>query len=196
MRLPLIKTPAVSAPSRTSAAPGEETKVPLTQPLLPREHVLRALAARRASNPITAMVQRLQESPAISAAVLGAMGAVTLTSMAPREALALETPQPSRDVAERATSPREQELQDKVQRLVERRFGGDYQAAFDHYDSSDDRAIGRKELLRLLDDAGIGNLVTRGAWADGILDKIDGQGGNRDGRIQWSEFQRVVADRA
>lgn len=193
VRIPSTKTSAASAPSLPKSAPSAEVTTSLAQPRLPREHVLQTLATRRVSNPMTALVQKLQQSPATTAVVLGAIGAVTLTSMAPREALALEQLDLTEKVAERASSPREQELKDKVQRLVERRFGGDYRSAFDHYDGSNGRGISRKELLRLLDDAGIGNLVTRGVWADGILEKIDAQHGNGDGRIQWPEFQRVIS---
>lgn len=197
MRIPLFHrsaTSGASAASRVSEPPPREKL--LAEPRLPRQQVMEVLSARRATNPITALVQKVQESPSATAVLIGAMGAVTLVSMAPREAVALEVQahKSPEKLAEGPSSARERELMEKVGRLVQRSFGGDYRAAFDHYDASNDGAIGRKELLRLLEDADIGGRMTRGLWADGILTKIDAEHGNGDGRIQWPEFQRVVAN--
>ncbi len=81
------------------------------------------------------------------------------------------------------------ELKTKVGALVNQRFGGDYKAAFDHYDGSHDGGVNRDELVQLLADAGVGNAFTRGMWADGIMEKLDL---DKDGRIQWSEFQNGI----
>lgn len=84
------------------------------------------------------------------------------------------------------------ELKAKVSALVNQKYGGDWTRAFDHYASGDikDGKVNRDELKALLADAGVGNGLTRGAWASGIIDKLDGDG---DGKIGWEEFQKVTA---
>jgi Ca2+-binding EF-hand superfamily protein len=88
-----------------------------------------------------------------------------------------------------ASREQRQELDDKVTALVRGRFGGDYPAAFRHYDADGDGVIDRAELKTLLVDAGIGNALTRWAWAKGILTALDADG---DGGISWAEFQAVA----
>jgi Ca2+-binding EF-hand superfamily protein len=80
------------------------------------------------------------------------------------------------------------ELADKVSALVGARFGGDYRRAFRHYDASGDGKVSQDELKALLADAGVGNVLTRSAWASGIIAELDTDG---DGRISWSEFEAV-----
>jgi hypothetical protein len=81
------------------------------------------------------------------------------------------------------------ELKTKVGALVDKQFGADYKKAFEHYDSDKDGSIAKGELLKLLSDAGVGNGLTRGAWASGIIEKLDQTG---DAKIQFNEFQAVV----
>lgn len=81
------------------------------------------------------------------------------------------------------------ELTSKVSALVKKNFKGDYKAAFDHY-ADKDGSIGHGELKSLLSDAGVGNFATRGAWASAIIKKLDKNG---NGKIEWSEFQAVMA---
>lgn len=50
----------------------------------------------------------------------------------------------------------------------------------------------RNELLVLLADAAIGNGMTRGVWADGIMSRFDK---NRDGFIAYVELQAVFLQR-
>jgi len=88
-----------------------------------------------------------------------------------------------------ATDADRQELADKVAALVKARFGGDYQSAFRHYDADSDGKITKAELKKLLSDAGVGNLVTRSAWAAGIVGELDR---NADDAISWDEFEAVV----
>lgn len=88
-----------------------------------------------------------------------------------------------------ATEAQKQELTDKVTKLVEERFGGDYARAFAHYDADGDGRIDRAELGRLLADAGIGNWLTRGAWAAGIVAALDA---DRDGTISAPELQAAM----
>jgi Ca2+-binding EF-hand superfamily protein len=88
-----------------------------------------------------------------------------------------------------ASAAQEKELTAKVTKLVAERFGGDFAKAFAHYDGDGDGRVDRAELGRLLADAGIGNLLTRGAWASGILTALDA---SKDGAISAAEFEAVL----
>ncbi|QEL20553.1 EF-hand domain-containing protein [Limnoglobus roseus] len=48
--------------------------------------------------------------------------------------------------------------------------------------------VSKDELKALLADAGIGSGLTRWAWANGIIEAVDA---NRDGVIDWAEFEAV-----
>lgn len=87
-----------------------------------------------------------------------------------------------------AEDANEKELKEKVGALVSKRFGGDFQKAFTHYDSDKSGGVSRDEIVKLLADAGVGNGLTRGAWASGILKKLDR---DENGAIEWTEFQSV-----
>jgi Ca2+-binding EF-hand superfamily protein len=87
-----------------------------------------------------------------------------------------------------ATQAQRRELQDKVSTLVTGQFGGDYRRVFRHYDRNQDGKINKPELVALLKDAGVGNLLTRGAWADGIIGELDSDG---DGTVSEAEFESV-----
>ena len=78
------------------------------------------------------------------------------------------------------------ELKDKVSKLVKSQFGGDYRKAFDYYDVDHDGGVNAAEVRKLLEDAGVGNRLTRGRWVAGILEQLDT---NRNGKIEWKEFQ-------
>ena len=89
-----------------------------------------------------------------------------------------------------ATVEQRREIQEKVSRLVTERFGGDYQKAFDHFDSDHkDGKISPTELRQLLKDSGIGNWLTRDAWVEGIISELDSDG---DGMISAAEFNAVI----
>ena len=85
------------------------------------------------------------------------------------------------------------ELKSKVHTLVASKFGGDFKAAFDHYDGDKDGSVNKDEIIRLLSDAGVGNGLTRGKWASGILEKLDANG---NGGIEWGEFEKVFGGTA
>ncbi|MCK6552417.1 hypothetical protein L6R52_41700, partial [Myxococcota bacterium] len=85
-------------------------------------------------------------------------------------------------------SPEERELIDKVTRLADRRFGGDLQRMFRHYAGQDQR-ISSSELTTFLTDAGVGNFLTRGAWVDGIMERLDT---SHDGKLAWSELSKLL----
>jgi len=80
------------------------------------------------------------------------------------------------------------EIDEKVTTLVTTRFGGDYRAAFAHYDADGNGTIDKDELKALLSDAGIGSGLTRWAWAKGVMGAVDTNG---DGAISWAEFEAV-----
>lgn len=89
-----------------------------------------------------------------------------------------------------ATQVQKDELRAKVGELVRDRFGGDYRMAFDHYDGDvKDGRISPRELTELLADAGVGNWLTRGVWASGIIADLDT---DKDGSISAAEFEDVL----
>ena len=89
-----------------------------------------------------------------------------------------------------ATESQKREIKDNVGRLVAERFGGDFQKAFEHYDTTaKDGHIDAVELTQLLKDAGIGNWLTRDAWVEGIISALDA---NDDGAISAAEFDAIL----
>ena len=92
-----------------------------------------------------------------------------------------------------ATSPEQDELTHKIQGLLMRKSGNtsrdSMEAMFKSYDRDHNGRIGPTELQQLLNDAGVGNLFTRGAWVDGIIKQLDT---NHDGQISWEEFDAVI----
>jgi Ca2+-binding EF-hand superfamily protein len=89
-----------------------------------------------------------------------------------------------------ATEVQKKELLDKVAKLIKHKFAGGYHKAFDHYAHDiKDGKISKPELVKLLGDAGVGNWMTRGQWADGIIAELDK---DRDGGISWTEFEEVL----
>jgi Ca2+-binding EF-hand superfamily protein len=87
-----------------------------------------------------------------------------------------------------ASTDQRRELEEKVTALVAARFGGDYRAAFDHYDADRDGTINDAELKALLKDAGVGSGLTRGAWAKGVMDEADL---DKNRVISWAEFETL-----
>ena len=80
----------------------------------------------------------------------------------------------------------ERELKQKVGKLVQTKFAGDYKKAFSHYGA--DGNVSKGDLVKLLSDAGVGNGLTRGVWASKIIENLDTNG---DGAIEWGEFETV-----
>jgi Ca2+-binding EF-hand superfamily protein len=91
-----------------------------------------------------------------------------------------------------ASEENRRELEEKVTALVTTRFGGDYRAAFDHYDADRDGAINEDELKGLLKDAGVGSGLTRWAWAKGVMDEADL---DKNKVISWAEFATLKGDK-
>ncbi len=85
-----------------------------------------------------------------------------------------------------------QELKDKVGARIDSEFGGDWYKGYQHYANlGGNNIVERKQLLVLLEDAGIGSWLTRGAWADGIMEELDT---NTDKQLSWTEFEKVLRD--
>jgi Ca2+-binding EF-hand superfamily protein len=87
-----------------------------------------------------------------------------------------------------ASEDNRRELEEKVTALVAARFGGDYRAAFTHFDANRDGVIDTDELKTLLKEAGVGSGLTRWAWAKGVMDEADA---DRSGAISWAEFEAL-----
>lgn len=87
-----------------------------------------------------------------------------------------------------ASEENKREVEEKVTALVTTRFGGDYRAAFTHFDANRDGVIDNDELKALLKDAGIGSGLTRWAWARGVMDEADT---DHSGTISWAEFEAL-----
>lgn len=47
----------------------------------------------------------------------------------------------------------------------------------------------REELLKLLADADVGNFMTRGELASGMMKEVDA---DKDGSISWIEFEQKL----
>lgn len=78
-----------------------------------------------------------------------------------------------------------QEVITKVKQLVATKFKGDYMAAFKAYDLDGNQKLGHKDIGKLLEDAGVGNWITRGVWATGIISQIDK---DKDGAVSIPEL--------
>jgi hypothetical protein len=80
--------------------------------------------------------------------------------------------------------PRAADLGRRVQSLVQQQFRGDQRAAFNHYARNGE--VPRAQVRQLLEDAGVGNGLTRGAYTSAVMDRFDT---NRNGGVSWQEFQ-------
>ena len=89
-----------------------------------------------------------------------------------------------------ASEQEKQELKTKVTQLVERKFGGDWDRAFRHYakKSASGSVVDREGVVRVLEDADVGNWFTRSTWAKGVTAELDTSG---DGKISLREFRAV-----
>jgi hypothetical protein len=78
-------------------------------------------------------------------------------------------------------------LREKIRALVARRYGNSFVALFNHYGA---HGADHAALVQLLEDADVGNIFTRGLWADGVMKRVDA---NHDGLISWEEFASIVS---
>ena len=90
-------------------------------------------------------------------------------------------------------SSEQAELVEKIKKHLVREFGDagmeSMRKLFERYDRDGDRKISGDELQRLLEDAGVGNSLTRGAWVRGVIGALDR---NADRKIDWDEFVAAV----
>ena len=91
-----------------------------------------------------------------------------------------------------ADDKRVKELKEKVTAVVNDRFGGDWTKAFNHYAARSGNAglVEPGDLRKLLEDANIGNGITRGKWVEGVMKKVDV---SNDKAISWDEFQKALS---
>lgn len=81
--------------------------------------------------------------------------------------------------------PRAADVGRRVNALVQRQFGGNQQAAFNHY-ARGGPEVSRPQVQQLLSDAGVGNGLTRGTYTSAVMDRFDT---NRNNGVSWAEFQ-------
>lgn len=91
----------------------------------------------------------------------------------------------------------ETELITKVKKLITDRHGVDDQRAlrstFEAYDRNGSGRLEAEELTRVLEDAGIGNKLTRGMWVKGILSKLAREASDA---LSWNDFASAVMPKA
>ncbi len=85
--------------------------------------------------------------------------------------------------------PRKQELIDKVSALVARRFGGDWDRAFEYYAKVGGAAglVNDDGVSKILKDAGYG-WAMRGLMTGKVLEALDT---DKDNAISLTEFRKV-----
>jgi hypothetical protein len=87
------------------------------------------------------------------------------------------------------TDPRALEMGRKVDELIKKRFGGDYQKAFAHY-AKGGKEVSKEGVMQLLRDADVGFETplggTRDVYAGKVMDAFDT---DHNKGISWSEFQ-------
>lgn len=128
-----------------------------------------------------------------AAASSGARRPPAPASAPPRRDDAPPAPKPSpvQPPRREPEDPNVLELKTRVTQLVNTRFRGDRRAAFNHYAPSG--RLDRAALTRVLEDAGVGNMFTRGAWVHGVMEKLDV---DRDDVLTWAEFTQGIAARS
>lgn len=83
-----------------------------------------------------------------------------------------------------------QEVIQKVQQMVKARFAGDYMAAFKAYDLDHNGKLGHKDVSKLLEDCDVGNWLSRGVWASGVIAQLDQ---DHDGAVSIPELAFALA---
>lgn len=87
----------------------------------------------------------------------------------------------------------ETELVTKVRQLLVKRSGSDdlgaLRASFFAYDKNRTGHLEPEELHEVLEDAGIGNKLTRGMWVKGILARLDSAKKNA---LSWDDLVPVL----
>jgi Ca2+-binding EF-hand superfamily protein len=90
-------------------------------------------------------------------------------------------------------SKEQEELVEKIQKLLQKKYGStdaeSMRKLFDEYDRDKDQKISASELEKLLKDADVGNGLTRGTWVKGVIGALDQ---NADKMIDWDEFSAAI----
>ncbi len=63
---------------------------------------------------------------------------------------------------------------------------------FARYDADGNGKLDRDELTKMLTDAEVGNVFTRGTWVTSIIAAVDT---DRDGMISWDELQAALKEK-
>lgn len=84
------------------------------------------------------------------------------------------------------SSSQEQEVVEKIKRLVDEEFEGDYQKAFTFYAGETGR-IDKGQMTALFIDAEIGGRLTRWLYIKGAMEALDL---NKDGGVSYEEFEQ------
>lgn len=91
----------------------------------------------------------------------------------------------------------ETEIISKVKNLITRRHGSDdhgaLRATFEAYDQNQTGRLEPDELAKVLEDAGVGNKLTRGMWVKGILSRLARE---RHDALSWNDFAHAVLPKA
>ncbi|MBL8955407.1 MAG: hypothetical protein JNK82_31825 [Myxococcaceae bacterium] len=120
----------------------------------------------------------------------------------------IERPSPERPYPQPQTPPANAELQNnlvnaanrggndvqsriaqRVQQLVQEKFGGNWQKAFDHYAGGRGKEVTQAGIQRMLNDAGVtvlNGFPPQSMVASRMMDQFDR---NRNGGVSWQEFQ-------
>lgn len=86
----------------------------------------------------------------------------------------------------------ERELKTKLTALVNKRFGKNgWSKAFAAFDKDKDGNINSKELASILEEAGVGNVFTRGQWVSGVLSKLDK---DKTSKISLAELALIIPE--
>ncbi|CAN5739554.1 hypothetical protein BH11MYX2_BH11MYX2_40970 [soil metagenome] len=96
-------------------------------------------------------------------------------------------------VEEAKTATPEQEenvsvLKEKIQMIVDYRFGGSYKTAFQHYGMSDDK-VDKNMIRQLLADAGVDHAKSK--WVKTIMDKVN----TIEGRVAFGDIETLITQR-
>jgi Ca2+-binding EF-hand superfamily protein len=88
-----------------------------------------------------------------------------------------------------ASDEQVEQLKQALTQLVDAKFGGDWDRAFQHYASLGGAGglVDKGELKKILRDAGF---IMTGSWAKGIMKEAD-QDNNKG--ISWEEFQALLS---
>jgi Ca2+-binding EF-hand superfamily protein len=80
----------------------------------------------------------------------------------------------------------EEEIKMKVASLCQSKYSGDYQKLFDSYNTAKNGKLCSDEIMKILEDAGVGYRFTRPIILYSIVQVLDT---NHDGFVTFDEFK-------